>query len=141
MLNLLYQTGYPYLHMLHYKPNILRLTLLPVTDLPASKTSTKTTFMSLPSLCYSLKITNYGIREKTTFCIYVMRCAILSHLYNLKSVKNTPSWVFFTFFTLYKCYQIAQRTIYSCFGMSCYIIIIIIIINDLFQFWLMINST
>ena len=95
---------------------------------------------SLPSLCYSLKITNYGIREKTTFCIYVMRCAILSHLYNLKSVKNTPSWVFFTFFTLYKCYQIAQRTIYSCFGISCYIIIVIII-NDLFQFWLMTNST
>ena len=46
MLNLLYQTGYPYLHMLHYKPNILRLTLLPVTDLPASETSTKMTFMS-----------------------------------------------------------------------------------------------
>ena len=59
--------------------------------------------------------------------IYVERCAIWYHLYNLNNVKNTHGgvlilvkltkintspWVFFTFFKLYKCYQIAQRTTY-----------------------------
>ena len=46
MLSLLYQTAYTYLHKLHYKPNILSLTLLPITNLPASKTSTKMIFLS-----------------------------------------------------------------------------------------------
>ena len=62
---------------------------------------------------------------------YVMRCAIWTHLYNLKNVKNTHRgvlilvklqasactftkintlpWVFFAFFKLYKCEQIAHR--------------------------------
>ena len=57
--------------------------------------------------------------------LYVTRCAIWCHLYNLKNVKsthegvlilvtftkiNTPPWAFFTFFKLNKWYQIAQRT-------------------------------
>ena len=37
----IYKTAYTYLHKLHYKSNILSLILLPVTDLLASKTSTK----------------------------------------------------------------------------------------------------
>ena len=42
---------------------------------------------------------------------FVMRCAILYHLYNLKNVKNTHGgMLIFTFFKLYKWYQIAQRT-------------------------------
>ena len=66
--------------------------------------------------------------------VYVVRCAIWYHLYNLKNVKNThggvlilvklqavacnftkintPPWVFFTFLKLYKWCQIAQRTTY-----------------------------
>ena len=67
---------------------------------------------------------------KKSNCVYVMRCAIWYHLYNLKNVKsihggvliwvklqalacnfikiNTPPWMFFAFFKLYKWYQIAQ---------------------------------
>ena len=71
-----------------------------------------------------------AFEEKEAF-VFVVRCAIWYHLYNLKNVKNThggvfllvklqasvcnftkintPSWVFFTFFKLHKYYQIAQR--------------------------------
>ena len=40
--------------------------------------------------------------------LYVVRCAIWYHLYNLKNVT-----VFFTFSKLYKWYQIAQRITYA----------------------------
>ena len=65
--------------------------------------------------------------------LYVMRCTIWYHLYNLKNManthggvlllvqaeacnftkSNTPPWMFFTFFKLYKWYQIAQRLTYD----------------------------
>ena len=67
--------------------------------------------------------------------IFVVRCAIWYHFYNLKNVKNThggvlilvklqasacnftkintPPWVFFTFLKLYKRYQIAQRITFT----------------------------
>ena len=65
--------------------------------------------------------------------LYVMRCTIWYHLYNLKNManthggvlllvqaeacnftqSNTPPWMFFTFFKLYKWYQIAQRITYD----------------------------
>ena len=44
--------------------------------------------------------------------LYVVRCAIWHHLYNLKNVKNTHGRVFFTFFKLHKWYQIAQSITY-----------------------------
>ena len=54
--------------------------------------------------------------------IYLVRCAIWYHLYNLKNVKNAdekwslknsfPTKMFFTFFTLYKWYQIVQNVSY-----------------------------
>ena len=69
-----------------------------------------------------------------THLSYVMRCAILYHLYNLRNVKNThgrmlllvklqaeacsftksntPLWVFLTFLKLHKWYKIAQRIHY-----------------------------
>ena len=68
----------------------------------------------------------FMFRKLIQVSLYVMRCAIWNHLYNLKNVKNTHGgvlisvtkintlpWVFFTFFQIYKWYQIAQRTTYS----------------------------
>ena len=43
---------------------------------------------------------------------YVMRCAILYHLYNLKNMRSTHGGVFFTFFKLHKWWQIAQCITY-----------------------------
>ena len=68
-----------------------------------------------------------------------MFCAIWSHLYNLKNVKNTdrvvlllvklqvtrsniPPWVFFTFFKLYKWYEIVQRITYR---LSLYMVLVL----------------
>ena len=56
--------------------------------------------------------------------IYLMRCAICYHLYNLKNVKNTHEGVFLlvryilSFFKLYKRYQIAQRITYADTGLG-----------------------
>ena len=53
--------------------------------------------------------------------LYVVRCAIWYHLYNLKNVENTHGgvlilillhWCFSRFFKLYKWYQTAQRITY-----------------------------
>ena len=59
------------------------------------------------------------IYEYTYVFIYVLRCAIWYHLYNLKNVKNTHEGVLRLVklqaksFKLYKWYQIAQRNTYS----------------------------
>ena len=67
----IYKTAYTYLHKLHYESNILSLILLPVTDLLASKTSTKMIFLAgghnllIASFILKAFVVNIHIRAPT----------------------------------------------------------------------------
>ena len=54
------------------------------------------------------KVSVYTIKSQGVPYIYVMRCAIWYHFWNLENV-------FFTFLKLYKWYQMAQRITYFYF--------------------------
>ena len=89
-------------------------------------------YRNLERFLFRLKEYGFG---KIIYGKYVMRCAILYHLHNLKNAKNThgevlllvacnfaksntPPWVFFTFFKLYKMYQIPQNIYANFSGVS-----------------------
>ena len=113
------------------------------------------TACSVSSELNGMKNQNY-----VSIIIFVMRCAISHHSYNLKNVKNThggvlilvkliklvkakarnftkinsPQWVFFTFFKLYEWYEMAQRIIFNKFN-----ILMILKFSFIFQYRIFYN--